>query len=106
MIASCCAWQGPLQSGGLTIVKSPCIAVHSAITVQLNCQVTLGTPLDVQDPVGDVAKKALAAVAAATIALSPLAANAGPLDSVLNQVCFHILSCRFCLSTGRNLWLT
>ena len=34
---------------------------------------------------GDVAKKAIAAVAAATLALSPLAANAGPLDSVLNQ---------------------
>jgi hypothetical protein len=38
-----------------------------------------------QDPVGDVAKKAIAAVAAATLALSPLAANAGPLDSVLGQ---------------------
>ena len=46
-----------------------------------------------QDPVGDVAKKALAAVAAASIALCPLAANAGPLDSVLNQVCRQ--ACRF-----------
>ena len=78
-------------------MKSPCIAVHSAITVQLDCQITPGILLDLQDPVGDVAKKALAAVAAATIALSPLAANAGPLDSVLNQVCLHIISCRLLL---------
>ena len=68
--------------------------------MQQDTQILPVAPLNVQDPVGDVAKKALAAVTAATIALSPLAANAGPLDSVLNQVRLLSVSCLPLLSLG------